>query len=141
MHLTSFTDYALRTLVYLASLPEEKLASITEVTNLFGVSRNHMVKVVHKLGQCGYIKTVRGKNGGIYLSRSSESITVGNVVRDLEPMELVNCTQEFCHITPACRLKEKIFKAKQTFLAELDQCTIYDLLDENPDLYKLLIPS
>ncbi len=138
MQLTSFTDYALRTLIYLASLPKDELTNITEVTDLFGVSRNHMVKVINRLGQLGYVHTVRGKNGGIRLLKAPKEITVGGVVRDLEPLDLVNCSVEFCHITPACPLKEKLAKAKMAFLAELDGCTIEELLSDNSELLILL---
>ncbi len=138
MQLTSFTDYALRTLIYLASLPKDELTNITEVTDLFGVSRNHMVKVINRLGQLGYVHTVRGKNGGIRLMKAPQDTTVGGVVRDLEPLDLVNCSVEFCHITPACRLKEKLAKAKMAFLAELDGCTIEELLSDNSELLILL---
>ena len=138
MQLTSFTDYALRTLIYLASLPKDELTNITEVTDLFGVSRNHMVKVINRLGQLGYVHTVRGKNGGICLLKAPQEITVGGVVRDLEPLDLVNCSVEFCHITPACRLKEKLAQAKMAFMAELDGCTIEELLRDNSELLILL---
>lgn len=138
MQLTSFTDYALRTLIYLASLPKDELTNITEVTDLFGVSRNHMVKVINRLGQLGYVHTVRGKNGGICLMKPAKAITIGGVVRDLEPLDLVNCSVEFCHITPACRLKEKLAQAKMAFLAALDDCTIEDLITDNSDLLILL---
>ncbi|WP_047047601.1 nitric oxide-sensing transcriptional repressor NsrR [Vibrio mexicanus] len=138
MQLTSFTDYALRTLIFLASLPEDELTNITEVTELFGVSRNHMVKVINRLGQLGYVQTIRGKNGGIRLLKPAATITVGSVVRDIEPLDLVNCSVEFCHITPACRLKDKLAKAKLAFLAELDTCTIQELLADNSDLLILL---
>ncbi|QIR07727.1 nitric oxide-sensing transcriptional repressor NsrR [Salinivibrio costicola] len=138
MQLTSFTDYGLRTLIFLASLPEGELTNITEVTRLFGVSRNHMVKVINRLGQLGYIQTVRGKNGGIRLLQAPNAITVGQVVRDLEPLELVNCSVEFCHITPACRLKDRLAKAKQAFLKELDACTIDALINDNRELMILL---
>ncbi len=138
MQLTSFTDYALRTLIYLASLPKEELTNITEVTELFGVSRNHMVKVINRLGQLGYIQTVRGKNGGIRLMKPACEISVGGVVRDLEPLELVNCSTDFCHITAACRLRDKLAKAKSAFLAELDSCTIDELLRDNAELLILL---
>ncbi|AXY00104.1 MULTISPECIES: nitric oxide-sensing transcriptional repressor NsrR [Vibrio] len=138
MQLTSFTDYALRTLIYLASLPKDELTNITEVTDLFGVSRNHMVKVINRLGQLGYVHTVRGKNGGIRLMKPAKAITIGGVVRDLEPLDLVNCSVEFCHITPACRLKEKLAQAKMAFLAALDDCTIEDLITDNSDLLILL---
>ncbi|OOF01878.1 MULTISPECIES: nitric oxide-sensing transcriptional repressor NsrR [Salinivibrio] len=138
MQLTSFTDYGLRTLIFLASLPEGELTNITEVTRLFGVSRNHMVKVINRLGQLEYIQTVRGKNGGIRLLQAPTAITVGQVVRDLEPLELVNCSVEFCHITPACRLKDRLAKAKQAFLNELDTCTIDALINDNRELMILL---
>ena len=125
-------------MIYLASLPKDELTNITEVTDLFGVSRNHMVKVINRLGQLGYVHTVRGKNGGIRLMKAPQEITVGGVVRDLEPLDLVNCSVEFCHITPACRLKEKLAKAKMAFLAELDGCTIEELLSDNSELLILL---
>ncbi|CAH0533599.1 HTH-type transcriptional repressor NsrR [Vibrio stylophorae] len=140
MQLTSFTDYALRTLIFLASLPDERRTSISEVSALFDVSRNHMVKVINKLGHLGYIRTVRGKNGGIQLMVAANAITVGQVIRDLEPLTLVNCSVEFCHITPACRLKEKLAQAKNVFLAELEHCTIADLLNDNQELLILLSP-
>ncbi|AUI87163.1 transcriptional repressor NsrR [Vibrio azureus] len=138
MQLTSFTDYAIRTLLFLASLPKDELTNITEVTNLFGVSRNHMVKVINRLGHLGYIQTVRGKNGGIRIMKPANDILVGQVVRDLEPLELLNCSVEACHITPACRLKSKLAKAKMAFLTELDNCTIADLLNDNSELLILL---
>ena len=97
-----------------------------------------MVKVINRLGQLGYVHTVRGKNGGIRLMKAPQEITVGGVVRDLEPLDLVNCSVEFCHITPACRLKEKLAKAKLAFLAELDDCTIEELLSDNSELLILL---
>ncbi|MGF1684395.1 nitric oxide-sensing transcriptional repressor NsrR [Photobacterium minamisatsumaniensis] len=138
MQLTSFTDYGLRALIYLATLPEGELTSITKVTEVYGVSRNHMVKIINKLGQLGYVDTVRGKNGGIRLGMPAERIVIGDVVRAIEPLQIVNCSEDFCHITPACRLKEVLFSARQAFLAELDQHTLSSLIDDNPPLRVLL---
>ena len=103
MQLTSFTDYGLRALIYMASLPDGRMTSISEVTEVYGVSRNHMVKIINQLSRAGYVMAVRGKNGGIRLGKPAKTIRVGDVVRDLEPLSLVNCSSEFCHITPACR--------------------------------------
>ncbi|NHW59169.1 nitric oxide-sensing transcriptional repressor NsrR, partial [Escherichia coli] len=99
--LTSFTDYGLRALIYIASLPEGKMTSITEVTQVYGVSRNHMVKIINQLSHLGFVEAIRGKNGGIRLGKPATDIIVGEVVRALEPLSLVNCSAEFCHITPA----------------------------------------
>lgn len=139
MQLTSFTDYGLRALVYMASLPDGKMTSISEVTEVYGVSRNHMVKIINQLSRAGFITAVRGKNGGIRLGRPAQTIRVGDVVRELEPLSLVNCSSEFCHITPACRLKEALVQAVRSFLAELDKHTLADLVDQNQPLYKLLL--
>ena len=138
MQLTSFTDYGLRALIYMASLPEGRMTSISEVTDVYGVSRNHMVKIINQLSRAGYVTAVRGKNGGIRLGKSS-AIRIGDVVRELEPLSLVNCSSEFCHITPACRLKQALSKAVQSFLTELDNYTLADLVEENQPLYKLLL--
>ncbi|KLV00364.1 transcriptional repressor NsrR [Photobacterium aquae] len=138
MQLTSFTDYGLRALIYLATLPQGELASITKVTEVYGVSRNHMVKIINKLGQLGYVETVRGKNGGIRLGKPADQIVIGDVVRAIEPLQIVNCSEEFCHITPACRLKGVLFSARQAFLAELDDHTLADMIDNNPPLRVLL---
>ncbi|KLV04875.1 MULTISPECIES: nitric oxide-sensing transcriptional repressor NsrR [Photobacterium] len=138
MQLTSFTDYGLRALIYLATLPQGELASITKVTEVYGVSRNHMVKIINKLGQLGYVETVRGKNGGIRLGKPAEQIIIGEVVRAIEPLQIVNCSEEFCHITPACRLKGVLFTARQAFLEELDNHTLADMINDNPPLRVLL---
>lgn len=139
MQLTSFTDYGLRALIYMASLPAEKMTSISEVTEVYGVSRNHMVKIINQLSREGFVTAVRGKNGGIRLGKPAESIRIGDVVRALEPLSLVNCSHDFCHITPACRLKQVLQQAIQNFLEELDKHTLADMVEENSALYKLLL--
>lgn len=139
MQLTSFTDYGLRALIYMASLPEGRMTSISEVTDVYGVSRNHMVKIINQLSRAGFVTAIRGKNGGIRLGRAANTIRIGDVVRELEPLSLVNCSSEFCHITPACRLKQALSKAVQSFLTELDNYTLADLVEQNQPLYKLLL--
>ena len=138
MQLTNFTDFGLRALIFLASLPKDELTSITIVTETFDVPRNHMVKIINKLGQEGYVKTVRGKNGGICLGKPADQIIIGDVMRSIEPLQDVNCAPEFCHITSACRLKNALAKAKQAFLDELDNYSIQDMLTENSELLILL---
>ncbi|WP_437610163.1 nitric oxide-sensing transcriptional repressor NsrR [Erwinia sp. V71] len=139
MQLTSFTDYGLRALIYMASLPDDRMTSITEVSETYNVSRNHMVKIINQLSRCGYVAAVRGKNGGIRLGKPAEEIVIGQVVREMEPLQLVNCSHEFCHITSACRLKQALYDAVQCFLRELDKYTLADLVEDNHPLYKLLL--
>ncbi|WP_114192069.1 nitric oxide-sensing transcriptional repressor NsrR [Edaphovirga cremea] len=139
MQLTSFTDYGLRALIYMASLPDDQMTNISQVTEVYGVSRNHMVKIINQLSRVGFVTAVRGKNGGIRLGKPADQIRIGDVVRQLEPLALVNCSIEFCHITPACRLKQVLHTAVQNFLKELDQYTLADMVKENSPLYKLLL--
>ncbi|KGT94379.1 transcriptional repressor NsrR [Erwinia typographi] len=137
MQLTSFTDYGLRALIFMAALPAGQMTSISEVTEAYGVSRNHMVKIINQLSRAGYVAAARGKNGGIRLGRPASEIVIGQVVRDMEPLQLVNCQP--CHIRPACRLKQALFDAVQSFLTVLDGYTLADLLEDNHPLYKLLL--
>lgn len=139
MQLTSFTDYGLRALIYMASLPEDRMTNISQVTDVYGVSRNHMVKIINQLSRAGLVTAVRGKNGGIKLGKPAETIRIGDVVRELEPLTLVNCAGDFCHITPACRLKQVLHTAIEHFLDELNQYTLADMVKDNSPLYKLLL--
>ncbi|MEY4476009.1 MAG: hypothetical protein RL248_1776 [Pseudomonadota bacterium] len=139
MQLTSFTDYGLRALIYMALLSEGQMTSISQVTEVYGVSRNHMVKIINQLSRVGLVTAVRGKNGGIRLGKPAEQIRIGDVVRQLEPLSLVNCSSDFCHITPACRLKQVLNQAVQSFLNELDNYTLADMIQDNTPLYKLLL--
>lgn len=131
MQLTRFTDYGLRTLVYLSVLPQERLASIDEVCQTFDLSRNHVMKIVHKLGQEGYVQTVRGKGGGIRLALPPSVINLGDVVRTLEPnMTPVNCNEPAtCVLLPGCELKNVFADAVDAFLTELDKHTLEDLIN------------
>jgi len=139
VQLTSFTDYGLRALIYLATLPKGQMTSIAEVTDTYGVSRNHMVKIINQLSRAGYVAATRGKNGGIRLGKPAEEIVIGQVVRDMEPLQVVNCHSDFCHITSACRLKKALSDAVQSFLRELDQYTLEDLVKDNQPLYNILL--
>ncbi|NMP25887.1 nitric oxide-sensing transcriptional repressor NsrR [Rahnella sp. SAP-1] len=139
MQLTSFTDYGLRALIYMASLPAGQLTNISQVTEVYGVSRNHMVKIINQLSRAGLVTATRGKNGGIRLGKPAETILLGNVIRELEPLALVNCSTGFCHITPACRLKHVLHTAVEHFLDELNQYTLADMVQDNSQLYKLLL--
>lgn len=137
MQLTSFTDYGLRALIYMATLPEGKLTNITHVTDMYGVSRNHMVKIINQLSRLGYVAAMRGKNGGIRLGMDARQIVIGDVVRKMEPLQLVDCST--CAISPACRLKKAIYDAAQIFLKELDGYTLADIVEGNEPLYKILL--
>ncbi|MDE1190035.1 MAG: nitric oxide-sensing transcriptional repressor NsrR [Pantoea sp.] len=137
MQLTSFTDYGLRALIYMATLPEGKQTNITEVTDTYGVSRNHMVKIINQLSRAGFVAATRGKNGGIRLGMDPEKIVIGDVVRKMEPLQLVNCSE--CSITPACRLRKALNNAVQLFLDELDNYTLADLVKDNEPLYQILL--
>ena len=139
MQLTSFTDYGLRALIYMASLPDDQMTNISQVTDVYGVSRNHMVKIINQLSRAGLVTAVRGKNGGIKLGKPAQTIRIGDVVRELEPLSLVNCDSDFCHITPACRLKQVLHTAVEHFLDELNQYTLADMVKDNSTLYKLLL--
>lgn len=133
MRLTLYTDYALRTLIYLGLRPERRV-SIREIATAHRISENHLVKVVHHLGRGGFIETIRGKGGGLRLARAPEEIRVGDVVRFTEEdMALVACFQDSaagggCLLANACRLQSLLGEALSAFLAVLDGRTLRDLL-------------
>ncbi|HKK13593.1 MAG TPA: Rrf2 family transcriptional regulator [Gammaproteobacteria bacterium] len=141
MHLTRYTDYALRVLIYVG-LRDRQLATIKDVAEHYGISRNHLMKVVHRLGAQGFIETVRGKKGGFRLGRPAREICVGDVVRCTEEdFNIVQCFEsgrDRCRIESACVLQEALHEALAAFLAVLDRYTLADLLANQGQLSALL---
>jgi Rrf2 family nitric oxide-sensitive transcriptional repressor len=131
MRLTLYTDYSMRVLIYLGQR-RDQLVTIGEIAAYYGISRNHLMKVVHQLGTWGYIETLRGKGGGIRLAHAPERINLGEVVRLTEEnMDIVECftaDASRCIIEPVCVLKNVLEKALDNFLATLDLYTLADLL-------------
>lgn len=142
MRLTVYTDYALRVLMYLAIHPEPK-PTIGEIAASYGISRNHLMKVVYELGRGGYIETVRGKGGGLRLARPEAEIGLGQLVRSTEPdFALVPCFEPVCAacaITPACRLRGALHQAQSAFLQVLDGYTLADLVENRAVLEPMLL--
>ena len=131
MQLTSYTDYSLRALLYLAKEPG-RLVTVTEISEHYGVSRNHMVKVVHNLGTLGFVKTVRGKSGGVRLAHKPEDIVIGDVVKKTEPhMDIQECFNKetnTCPMIDDCRLMGVLYEARASFLAVLNDHTLADMM-------------
>ena len=131
MKLTRYTDYALRTLTHLATRPD-RLASIGEIARAYGISQNHLMKVVHDLRKAGYLSAERGRTGGIRLARPAREINVGEVVRHTEEgFALVDCGS--CVIAPACGLIGILDDALAAFMRVLDNYTIADLVENRTE--------
>jgi Rrf2 family nitric oxide-sensitive transcriptional repressor len=139
MRLTTMTDYALRLLMYVAHQPD-RLCTIAEVADAYGISQAHLMKITHQLGLAGFVETVRGKGGGMRLAAAPAAINLGAVVRAVEPdFALVECfgAENRCALTSYCRLAGVLGGALQSFLGHLDRHTLADLV---PDLAPRAFP-
>lgn len=135
MKLTRYTDYALRALIYLA-VNDGGLASIRQIAEAHGISQNHLMKIVQDLGSAGFIKTVRGRHGGLRLARPAAEITIGQVVRHTEgDGGLVDCST--CRISEGCGLPAVFAEAREAFLIVLDRCRLSDVA-RTPDAFRYL---
>ncbi|HET7774891.1 MAG TPA: Rrf2 family transcriptional regulator [Azospira sp.] len=140
MKLSTFSDYSLRVLIYLG-LQTDRLATVSEITNAFGISRGHLMKVVHQLGRAGYLETVRGKGGGMRLGQTPERIVLGQVIRHTEgDIAMVECFSgdSHCRIQPACRLKAVLAEALAGMFKVLDAYTLADLLRQPEQLEAII---
>jgi len=130
MHLTRFTDYSLRVLMYLADAGNER-TTIAEIASRFSVSRNHLMKVVQELSRLGYVSAVRGKHGGLSLKRAPDSIRLGELIQDTEhSLSLIECDgdEDACFMAPVCRFRQIANEGLLAFLAVLDRYTLEDLM-------------
>lgn len=127
MRLTDYTDYALRVLMYLGA-QTGRLVTIQEIADMHGISKNHLTKVVHRLGLAGLVATVRGRTGGIRLARDADQVMLGTVVRLTEPdFTMVECFDEqrnTCSLAPTCALRNVLGRATKAYLQELDQVSL-----------------
>lgn len=131
MRLTSYTDYALRTLLFLG-MNRDRLVTIQDIAELHAISKNHLMKVVHQLGVTGMVDTVRGRNGGLRLKRAPADINLGAVVRNTETdfymAECFDPQHQGCAHAAACGLKGVLAAATAAYLAVLDGVTLADML-------------
>lgn len=143
MQLTVHTDYALRVLLYLSHFPERRVGT-EEISTAYGISKNHLVRVVQTLADSGYVRVTVGRAGGVELARAPEEIRLGQVVRATEvSFRLVEChdlLHNTCPIVPVCGLKGMLDTALEAFLTTLDRYTLADLVkpESRENFVKLL---
>ncbi len=131
MKLTDYTDYTLRTLIYLG-LNQDESVTIQQIADGYNISKNHLMKIIHRLSLDGTIKTIRGRNGGVLLNKRPEDINIGKVVRAAEQeFALAECfcrVSNHCVLSPACLLQGVFCRALEAFLSVLDDQTLADIM-------------
>lgn len=141
MQLTYFTDYSLRTLIYLGSHPG-RIVPAAAIGEAFGISVDHVAKAAKWLTKRGYVSAQRGKSGGLRLACDPTAIRLGKLISETEPsLALVECfdaSLDACPLSPACKLKHALHEAQRAFVAALDRYTLADLLGNAPELSALL---
>ena len=140
MRLSVQTDYALRTLMFLAV--KEGHHSIADIASAYGISKNHLMKVAQRLTAEGFVESVRGRGGGLKLARPAADLNVGAIVRIIEDtgafVECFDATTNSCVVTPACGLRHVLAGAVEAFAQHLDQITVADLVPDAESFERLL---
>lgn len=142
MKLTAFSDYTLRVLMYLA-LDREPLIPVARIAEAYGVSENHLMKVVQNLVGLGIVESVRGRGGGIRLAVDPTGIRLGSMLKSTESdapiVECINGGRTACPIAPVCKLTQALVKASDAFYATLDEYTLADLVRTPRGLQRILL--
>lgn len=132
MRLSVQTDYALRTLMFLAV--KDGHHSIADIARAYGISKNHLMKVAQRLTAEGFVESVRGRSGGLKLARAPSDLNVGAVVRIMEDtgtfVECFDAATNACVVTPACGLRHVLAGALDAFACHLDQFSVADLIPD-----------
>jgi Rrf2 family nitric oxide-sensitive transcriptional repressor len=141
MNLTVQSDYAFRTLMFLA-VRDPKSSTIQEISEHYGISRGHLMVLVHRLGNLGFLENTRGRGGGIKLARPGCEIRLDEIVRATEPgFDFVECYRgdsNRCLITTPCRLRGVLDEAMDAWIGVLSKYSLADLVEGNPPLVRLL---
>lgn len=142
MQLTKHSDYAFRVLIYLASLPQGRIATVQEIAERYNVSRSHIMKIVNKLATAGFIEASRGQRGGLKLGRPREAINLRAVIELMEAtLTPVNCDEPLCLIRSNCTLKTILFDAQRKFLEHVGRFTLADLAEPSAPVALLFGPG
>jgi Rrf2 family nitric oxide-sensitive transcriptional repressor len=142
MQLTQYTDYSLRVLIYLSVNLDRKI-TIKEISTSFKISKNHLVKVVHKLSTLGYLETAPGVKGGITLAKPANKINLGDVIQKMEPsFHIAECFNPngTCIISPVCELQSILGVALKAFLQTVGKYTLADIT-KKPNAYGKLFSA
>ncbi|GAB2189358.1 RrF2 family transcriptional regulator [Sessilibacter sp. MAH2] len=130
MQLTKHTDFAFRTLIYLAS-HRDSLATIQIIAETFDLSKSHLMKVVNKLVNIGWVESIRGKKGGIRLAVEPHEIGVADVIVKMEQtLAPINCESPMCILNGNCALKGHLWQAQQEYMKYLKKLTLADVLHD-----------
>ena len=139
MQLSRFTDYTLRVLFFVAT-NDDRLVTLAEIASFYGISVEHLRKVVHALSKSGHLATYRGKNGGIKLAVLPKDINLAEVIAQAEGQEpLINCGQQMCRLTGFCTLQNVLGSAQEAFMEVLAKYTLEDMLQNDQMREDLLI--
>ncbi len=131
MQLTKHTDFAFRTLIYLAS-HREALSTIQSIADTFELSKSHLMKVVNKLVNIGWVESIRGKKGGIRLAVEPTDIVVADVITRMEQtLSPINCEAPKCALDGNCSLKSYLWQAQREYLRHLKKYTLADVINES----------
>lgn len=140
MQLNKYTDYSLRTLIYLGVF-EDRLCTTDELSKGFTISKNHLVKIVHRLSKLGFIETIPGRNGGIRLAKEPSKIKIVDVITEMESgFKIAECFESGnnCSITPICKLKEILKEGLDSFINSIEKYTLADVIPKQNQLKKHL---
>jgi len=141
MHLTKFSDYSLRVLIYLATMESEKTTA-QAIADAYGISFHHVAKACQWLGRAGYIEAERGRGGGISLAKAAHDINIGKLIEATEAgSNVVECLKPAggqCCISPACGLRLAIAEAEAAFMETLRKFTLESVISKRSALQQLL---
>ncbi|MCM2677626.1 RrF2 family transcriptional regulator [Alkalicoccobacillus plakortidis] len=139
MRLTNYTEYALRTLMYINAAPKDKLVTVEEVSTFYEMPINHLKKIFWNLNELGYLHSIRGRNGGYKLNVEPTSIRLGSLIKELENLELISLVEVKVNAQfhNPCSLTEYVEEALSAFLESMNQYTLHDLVNSNLKLLEI----
>jgi Rrf2 family transcriptional regulator, nitric oxide-sensitive transcriptional repressor len=138
VRLTRYTDFAIRVMLYLAAY-DDRLCSIGEIAEAYGISQNHLMKVASDLAGSDYVQSLRGRGGGLRLARPASQINIGQMIRHTEgKVDLVGCGA--CVLAPACGMVCIFKDAVENFFVTLEQYSLADIMTKGqPERLRLIL--
>jgi Rrf2 family protein len=137
MKLSTKGRYGVSAMYDLAQHHGQGPISLKNVAQRQGISEHYLEQLMGVLRKAGYVKSVRGAQGGYTLTKDPSQITVGDIIRIMEgPIAPVDCLltdsaeNEYCRRAGFCVTRGVWAKVRDSINSVLDSISLDDLCRE-----------
>lgn len=133
MKISTRGRYALRMMLDMALSDSDKPVRVRDIAKRQDISEKYMEQIMSILNKAGFVRSIRGPQGGYFLAKKPEDYTVGMILRltegSLFPVECLENTDGRCSRQEDCVTYLLWKKLDEAIRSVVDTVTLEDLVN------------